>query len=145
MTELFSTKDHEWIKMNGIEGVVGITPYASEQLGDIVFVELPQKGISFEQGKDVAVIESVKAASEIYSPASGEIIETNALLEENPEIINDDPLNAGWLYKIKIMNKEDLKNLKKGKKIDEHRVNWNWYRWWWNISSFKRKCRRNIE
>lgn len=111
MTEIFYTKDHEWIKVNGIEGVVGITPYASEQLGDIVFVELPQKGISFEQGKDVAVIESVKAASEIYSPASGEIIETNALLEENPEIINDDPLNAGWLYKIKIMNKEDLKNL----------------------------------
>ena len=111
MTEIFYTKDHEWIKVNGIEGVVGITPYASEQLGDIVFVELPQKGISFEQGKDVAVIESVKAASEIYSPASGEIIETNALLEENPEIINDDPLNAGWLYKIKIMNKEDFKNL----------------------------------
>jgi glycine cleavage system H protein len=111
MTEIFYTKDHEWIKVNGIEGVVGITPYASEQLGDIVFVELPQKGISFEQGKDVAVIESVKAASEIYSPASGEIIETNALLEENPEIINDDPLNAGWLYKIKIMTKEDLKNL----------------------------------
>jgi glycine cleavage system H protein len=111
MTEIFYTKDHEWIKVNGIEGIVGITPYASEQLGDIVFVELPQKGISFEQGKDVAVIESVKAASEIYSPASGEIIETNALLEENPEIINDDPLNAGWLYKIKIMNKEDLKNL----------------------------------
>jgi glycine cleavage system H protein len=111
MTEIFYTKDHEWIKVNGIEGVVGITSYASEQLGDIVFVELPQKGISFEQGKDVAVIESVKAASEIYSPASGEIIETNALLEENPEIINDDPLNAGWLYKIKIMNKEDLKNL----------------------------------
>lgn len=111
MTEIFYTKDHELIKVNGIEGMVGITPYASEQLGDIVFVELPQKGISFEQGKDVAVIESVKAASEIYSPASGEIIETNALLEENPEIINDDPLNAGWLYKIKIMNKEDLKNL----------------------------------
>ena len=111
MTEIFYTKDHEWIKVNGIEGVVGITPYSSEQLGDIVFVELPQKGISFEQWKDVAVIESVKAASEIYSPASGEIIETNALLEENPEIINDDPLNAGWLYKIKIMNKEDLKNL----------------------------------
>ena len=111
MTEIFYTKDHEWIKVNGIEGVVGITPYASEQLGDIVFVELPQKGISFEQGKDVAVIESVKAASEIYSPASGEIIETNVSLEENPEIINDDPLNAGWLYKIKILNKEDLKNL----------------------------------
>ena len=111
MTDIYYTKDHEWIKVDGGEGLVGITSYASEQLGDIVFVELPQKGISFDQGKDVAVIESVKAASEIYSPASGEIIETNSSLEENPEIINDDPLLAGWLYKIKIINKEELKNL----------------------------------
>jgi len=111
MTDIYYTKDHEWIKVDGGDGIVGITSYASEQLGDIVFVELPQKGISFDQGKDVAVIESVKAASEIYSPASGEIIETNSSLEENPEIINDDPLVAGWLYKIKIINKEELKNL----------------------------------
>ena len=111
MTDIYYTKDHEWIKVDGGEGLVGITSYASEQLGDIVFVDLPQKGISFDQGKDVAVIESVKAASEIYSPASGEIIETNSSLEENPEIINDDPLVAGWLYKIKIINKEELKNL----------------------------------
>ncbi len=111
MTDIYYTKDHEWIKVDGGEGLVGITSYASEQLGDIVFVELPQKGISFDQGKDVAVIESVKAASEIYSPASGEIIETNSSLEENPEIINDDPLVAGWLYKIKIINKEELENL----------------------------------
>ena len=111
MTDIYYTKDHEWIKVDGGEGLVGITSYASEQLGDIVFVELPQKGISFDQGKDVAVIESVKAASEIYSPASGEIIETNSSLEENPEIINDDPLVAGWLYKIKIINKDELKNL----------------------------------
>ena len=111
MTDIYYTKDHEWIKVDGGEGIVGITSYASEQLGDIVFVELPQKGISFDQGMDVAVIESVKAASEIYSPASGEIIETNSSLEENPEIINDDPLVAGWLYKIKIINKEELKNL----------------------------------
>ena len=111
MPDIFYTKDHEWIKVNGSEGLVGITPYASEQLGDIVFVELPQKGISFGQGKDVAVIESVKAASEIYNPTSGEIIEINSSLEENPEIINDDPLLAGWLYKIKISNSEELKNL----------------------------------
>ena len=113
MTDIYYTKDHEWIKVDGGEGLVGITSYASEQRGDIVFVELPQKGISFDQGKDVAVIESVKAASEFYSPASGEIIETNSSLEENPEIINDDPLVAGWLYKIKIINKEELKNLMK--------------------------------
>ena len=111
MSDIFYTKDHEWIKVNGNEGIVGITAYASEQLGDIVFVELPQEGAIFDQGKDVAVIESVKAASEIYNPTSGEIIEINSSLEENPEIINDDPLLAGWLYKIKISNSEDLKNL----------------------------------
>lgn len=111
MTDIFFTKDHEWIKINGSEGLVGITPYAAEQLGDIVFIELPQNGCSFNQGKDVAVIESVKAASEIYSPASGEIIEINSTLEENPEIINEDPLNKGWLYKIKISDSEELKNL----------------------------------
>ena len=111
MSDIFYTKDHEWIKVNGNEGIVGITAYASEQLGDIVFVELPQEGTIFDQGKDVAVIESVKAASEIYNPTSGEIIEINSSLEENPEIINDDPLLAGWLYKIKISNSEELKNL----------------------------------
>lgn len=111
MTDIFFTKDHEWIKINGSEGLVGITPYAAEQLGDIVFIELPQRGGFFSQGKDVAVVESVKAASEIYSPASGEIIEINSTLEENPEIINDDPLNKGWFYKIKISNSEELKNL----------------------------------
>tara|TARA_B100000575_G_scaffold285156_1_gene280084 strand:- start:112 stop:483 length:372 start_codon:yes stop_codon:yes gene_type:complete len=111
MTDIFYTKDHEWIKVNGDEGVVGITSYASEQLGDIVFVELPEKGNSFDQGKDVAVIESVKAASEIYSPASGEIFETNSSLEEKPEIINEDPQERGWLYKIIIKNKDELKNL----------------------------------
>ncbi|MDA9035135.1 glycine cleavage system protein GcvH [Hyphomicrobiales bacterium] len=111
MSDIFYTKDHEWIKVNGNEGIVGITAYASEQLGDIVFVELPQEGAIFDQGKDVAVIESVKAASEIYNPISGEIIEINSSLEENPEIINDDPLLAGWLYKIKISNSEELKNL----------------------------------
>ena len=74
-------------------------------------VELPEKGNSFDQGKDVAVIESVKAASEIYSPASGEIFETNSSLEEKPEIINEDPLDSGWLYKIIIKNKDELKNL----------------------------------
>ena len=111
MTDIFYTKDHEWIKVNGDKGVVGITSYASEQLGDIVFVELPEKGNSFDQGKDVAVIESVKAASEIYSPASGEIFETNSSLEEKPEIINEDPQERGWLYKITIKNKDELKNL----------------------------------
>ena len=111
MADIFYTKDHEWIKVNNGEGVVGITAYASEQLGDIVFVELPQKGMSFDQGKDVAVIESVKAASEIYTPVTGEILEINSSLEERPEVINDDPLGSGWLYKMRVLNPGELKSL----------------------------------
>jgi len=111
MADIFYTKDHEWIKVDNGEGVVGITAYASEQLGDIVFVELPQKGMSFDQGKDVAVIESVKAASEIYTPVSGEILEINSPLEESPEVINDDPLGNGWLYKMRVRNPGELKSL----------------------------------
>ena len=111
MADIFYTKDHEWIKVDNGEGVVGITAYASEQLGDIVFVELPQKGMSFDQGKDVAVIESVKAASEIYTPVSGEILEINSSLEERPEVINDDPLGSGWLYKMRVLNPGELKSL----------------------------------
>jgi len=111
MADIFYTKDHEWIKVDNGEGVVGITAYASEQLGDIVFVELPQKGMSFDQGKDVAVIESVKAASEIYTPVTGEILEINSSLEESPEVINDDPLGSGWLYKMRVLNPGELKSL----------------------------------
>lgn len=111
MADIFYTKDHEWIKVDNGEGVVGITAYASEQLGDIVFVELPQKGMSFDQGKDVAVIESVKAASEIYTPVTGEILEINSSLEERPEVINDDPLGSGWLYKMRVLNPGELKSL----------------------------------
>jgi glycine cleavage system H protein len=111
MADIFYTKDHEWIKVDNGEGVVGITAYASEQLGDIVFVELPQKGMSFDQGKDVAVIESVKAASEIYTPATGEILEINSSLEERPEVVNNDPLGSGWLYKMRVLKPEELKSL----------------------------------
>lgn len=111
MADIFYTKDHEWIKVDNGEGVVGITAYASEQLGDIVFVELPQEGMSFDQGKDVAVIESVKAASEIYTPVTGEILEINSSLEESPEVINDDPLGSGWLYKMRVLNPGELKSL----------------------------------
>ena len=111
MADIFYTKGHEWIKVDNGEGVVGITAYASEQLGDIVFVELPQKGMSFDQGKDVAVIESVKAASEIYTPATGEILEINSSLEERPEVVNNDPLGSGWLYKMRVLKPEELKSL----------------------------------
>ena len=94
MTEIYYTKDHEWIKIDGNVGVVGITAYASEQLGDIVFVELPEDGKIAEIGKDIAVVESVKAASEVYSPVSGKIIESNGDLNLNPEIVNEDVLKT---------------------------------------------------
>ena len=111
MSDTYFTKDHEWIKIENNIGIVGITKYASEQLGDIVFVELPEKGSQAEKGKDVAVVESVKAASEIYSPVSGIIIDANENLNEAPEVVNEDPSGAGWFYKIEITNSEEISNL----------------------------------
>ena len=111
MSDTYFTKDHEWIKIENNIGIVGITKYASEQLGDIVFVELPEKGIQAEKGKDIAVVESVKAASEIYSPVSGIIIDINENLNEAPEVVNEDPSEAGWFYKIEITNSEEISDL----------------------------------
>jgi len=111
MSDTYFTKDHEWIKIENNIGIVGITKYASEQLGDIVFVELPEKGNQAEKGKDIAVVESVKAASEIYSPVSGIIIDINENLNEAPEVVNEDPSEAGWFYKIEITNSEEISDL----------------------------------
>ena len=111
MSDTYFTKDHEWIKIENNTGIVGITKYASEQLGDIVFVELPEKGSQAEKGKDIAVVESVKAASEIYSPVSGIIIDINENLNEAPEVVNEDPSEAGWFYKIEITNSEEISDL----------------------------------
>ncbi len=111
MSDTYFTKDHEWIKIENNTGIVGITKYASEQLGDIVFVELPEKGNQAEKGKDIAVVESVKAASEIYSPVSGIIIDINENLNEAPEVVNEDPSEAGWFYKIEITNSEEISDL----------------------------------
>ncbi len=111
MSDTYFTKDHEWIKIENNIGIVGITKYASEQLGDIVFVELPEKGSQAEKGKDIAVVESVKAASEIYSPVSGIIIDANENLNEAPEVVNEDPSGADWFYKIEITNSEEISDL----------------------------------
>ena len=111
MSDTYFTKDHEWIKIENNTGIVGITKYASEQLGDIVFVELPEKGSQAEKGKDIAVVESVKAASEIYSPVSGIIIDTNENLNDTPEVVNEDPSGDGWFYKIEITNFEEISDL----------------------------------
>ena len=120
MTEIYYTKDHEWIKIDGNVGVVGITAYASEQLGDIVFVELPEDGKIAEIGKDIAVAESVKAASEVYSPVSGKIIESNGDLNLNPEIVNEDPVGKGWFYKIEISNNDELSELMSEDQYNKH-------------------------
>mgnify|MGYP001559149468 CR=1 FL=1 len=102
------TKEHEWIRVEGDVGVVGITDYAQQQLGDIVFVELPAIGTKVAKGGQAAVVESVKAASEVYAPAAGEVVEANGALADAPATVNSAPEDAGWLYKIKLANPVDL-------------------------------------
>ncbi len=99
--ELQYTKSHEWVKLDESFVLTGITYFAQEQLGDITFVELPQTGQALEQGQEMGVVESVKAASEFYSPVSGEVMEVNLDLENAPELINHDPYGKGWIAKIK--------------------------------------------
>ncbi len=111
-TDRIYSKDHEWLKDNGDgTALVGITDYAQEMLTDIVFVELPKIGKKIAQGEAMAVVESVKSVSDVYAPASGEIVETNKVLEETPELINKDAFGEGWLAKIKLSDKEELKSL----------------------------------
>ena len=120
MAEIYFTKDHEWIKVEDNICVVGITAYASEQLGDIVFVELPEEGITAEIGKDIAVVESVKAASEVYSPVSGTITKSNEDLNSTPEIVNEDPVGKGWFYEIEISNNDELSGLMSEEEYQKH-------------------------
>ena len=105
------TKDHEWIRLDGDVATVGITEHAQEQLGDIVFVELPAVGKSVEQGAEAAVVESVKAASEVYAPLSGEVIEVNGALEGEPAKVNADPLGDGWFLKLRVKDRSQFEAL----------------------------------
>jgi len=100
--ELLYAKSHEWARIEGDVAVVGITHFAQEQLGDLTFVELPQTGDQAEAGKEIGSVESVKAASEIYSPVSGEIVAVNSELENAPELINKDAFGEGWMFKVKL-------------------------------------------
>lgn len=109
--DLKYSKEHEWIKVEGNIATVGVTDFAQHQLTDIVFVELPEKGKKAEQGKQLAVIESVKSVSDVFSPVSGEVIEVNEKLQDNPDIINKDPYGEGWIAKIKIADNKELNNL----------------------------------
>ena len=105
------TKEHEWVKVDGDTATVGISPYAQEQLGDVVFVELPEVGKKVEKGKEMAVVESVKAASEVYAPISGEVAEINNALTDAPATVNEDALGKGWFAKIRLANKGELDGL----------------------------------
>lgn len=107
------TSDHEWIRIEGDIGVVGITEYAQEQLGDIVFVELPAVGTQLERGGEAGVIESVKAASEIYAPVNGEVVAINEDLAEDPGKVNSDAMGEGWFFKIRFADPEQLEDLMK--------------------------------
>ena len=111
MVTTYYSEEHEWITVDGTMGTVGITQHAQEQLGDIVFVEVIKKNETVEKNDDVAVVESVKAASDIFSPVSGVIIEANELLEDAPENINSAPLENGWIFKIMISDLSDLDDL----------------------------------
>jgi glycine cleavage system H protein len=111
MSTTYYTEDHEWIAVEGEIGTIGITKHAQEQLGDIVFVELPEAGDSHEQGDEVGTVESVKAASEIYAPVSGEVTEANEALADDPGTVNTDPTGAGWMYKVKLSEPEQLDGL----------------------------------
>src|ERR1043165_594413 len=110
MTVKYSN-EHEWIRVEGDVGTVGISPYAQEQLGDVVFVDVPQAGRKVAKGESIAVVESVKAASDIYAPVSGEIVEGNTALADSPGDVNAEPMGKGWFFKIKLSNKADLAGL----------------------------------
>ena len=111
MADLKYTEDHEWIAIEGDVGTVGISEYAQEQLGDVVFVELPEVGKQVAKGDEAAVVESVKAASEVFAPVDGEVVETNGGLEDSPGTVNEDATGGGWFFKIKISDASQLDGL----------------------------------
>lgn len=111
MAKIYFSEEHEWISVEGGVGTVGITEYAQEQLGDVVFVELPEVGATIDKGDDVAVVESVKAASEVYSPVSGEVVEINEDLADAPGLVNQNAEGDGWFYKVNLSDDSELDDL----------------------------------
>ena len=119
MSEVKYSKEHEWIKIEGDIGTVGITKHATEMLGDIVFVELPDVGSSVEKDGNAGVVESTKAASDVYTPISGEIMENNQVIVDDPGKINSDPENEAWFFKLKIKNSTELDSLMNKEEYDK--------------------------
>ena len=111
MSGLKYSKDHEWVRVEGDVGTVGISDYAQEQLGDVVYVELPEVGRAVAQNEEAAVVESVKAASEVYAPVSGEVVEVNQALEDDPSLVNGDPTGEGWFLKLRLSAPGELDGL----------------------------------
>jgi glycine cleavage system H protein len=110
-TMLKFTAEHEWLMIEGDIATVGITKHATEQLGDLVYVELPDVGASFDKNDDAATVESVKAASEVFCPLDGEIVEINAAIAEDPSLVNSDPMGKGWFFKLKLKDVNDVDGL----------------------------------
>jgi glycine cleavage system H protein len=111
MSEVKFSKDHEWLRLEGETATVGITAYAQEQLGDLVYVELPALGSEVKKGAEAAVVESVKAASDVYAPVSGQVSAVNEKLASEPGLVNSDPMGNGWLFKMKIADASELEGL----------------------------------
>ena len=111
MSDIYYTKEHEWIRVEGDIGTVGITKHAAEQLGDIVFVETPEVGATVEKGGEAGVVESVKAASDVYAPVSGEVVEVNETVAQEPGRVNEDPEGEGWFFKVRLADPSELEDL----------------------------------
>jgi glycine cleavage system H protein len=114
------SKDHEWISVQDNVGTIGITDYAQHELGDVVYVDLPEVGDTFESGEPFGSVESVKAVSEVFSPLAGEVIEVNTKLEESPELINQSPHQQAWMVKIRLTNPDELKSLLGSEEYEEY-------------------------
>ena len=119
MSEVKYSKEHEWIKLDGEEATIGITKHATEMLGDIVFTELPEKGSNVEKDGTAGVVESTKAASDVYTPVSGEVVDTNQAIVDDPSKINQDPENTAWFFKLKIKDKSELDSLMNKEEYDK--------------------------
>jgi len=111
---VYYTKEHEWVRVEGDTATVGITDFAQGHLGDVVFVEVPEAGRQLKQGGEAAVVESVKAASDVYAPVSGEVIEGNQALVDDPSLVNSDPQGEGWFFKLRLADNQEINDLMDG-------------------------------